>query len=79
MLVLTRKMGQEIRMPEQEIIVKVLEVRGNRVRLGVTAPEWVRIHRSESASDELSAVRRTHDLSKVQPASTEFSRLPENK
>ncbi len=46
MLVLTRKPGQSIVIGE-EIIVTVLEVRGDQVRLGVQAPRELPIHREE--------------------------------
>lgn len=46
MLVLSRKTDQEIVIADN-IRVKVLEVRGNKVRLGIVAPEQVSIHRAE--------------------------------
>jgi carbon storage regulator len=46
MLVLTRKLGEIIRVGEA-ITVRVLEVKGNQVRLGVDAPADVRIYREE--------------------------------
>jgi carbon storage regulator len=47
MLVLTRKCGEKIVMPQQELVVTVLEVRGDRIRLGIEAPPHVRVHRKE--------------------------------
>jgi len=44
MLVLTRKLGEIVRVGEA-ITVRVLEVKGNQVRLGVEAPADVRISR----------------------------------
>jgi len=46
MLVLTRKVGERIRIGD-EVIVQVLEVRGGQVRLGLAAPPEVRIFREE--------------------------------
>jgi carbon storage regulator CsrA len=46
MLVLTRKTDQEIVIADN-IRVRVLEVRGNQVRLGVVAPKEIRVHRAE--------------------------------
>ena len=46
MLVLTRKTGEAIQIGEQ-VTVEVLEMRGGRVRLGITAPDDVGVHRSE--------------------------------
>jgi carbon storage regulator len=46
MLVLTRKPGQRIRIGD-EIEVTLLEVSGDRLRLGFLAPPEVSIHRQE--------------------------------
>jgi carbon storage regulator len=46
MLVLTRKVGERIRIGD-EVTVQVLEVRGGQVRLGLAAPAEVRIFREE--------------------------------
>jgi len=46
MLVLCRNPEQSIKIGDH-IEVKVLEVRGRNVRLGITAPPEVSVHRSE--------------------------------
>ena len=46
MLVLTRKVGELIRIGE-DVSVQVLEVRGNQVKLGFAAPKEIRIFREE--------------------------------
>ena len=46
MLVLTRRQGESIQIGD-DVVVTVLEVRGGQVRLGVTAPDTVAIHRAE--------------------------------
>lgn len=46
MLILTRKLGEVIRVGDQ-VTVRILEVRGNQVRLGLEAPASVRIYREE--------------------------------
>ena len=46
MLVLTRRLGEVIRVGDN-VTVRVLEVKGNQVRLGVEAPPEVRIYREE--------------------------------
>ncbi|MEI6915757.1 MAG: carbon storage regulator CsrA [Armatimonadota bacterium] len=46
MLVLARKVGQQIVIGE-EIELTVLEVRGEQVRLGINAPRSISIHRKE--------------------------------
>lgn len=47
MLVLTRKKGEIVVLPTLGIKVTVLEVRGDKVRLGFEAPRDVPIHREE--------------------------------
>ena len=46
MLVLTRRANQSI-MIGHEIVVTVLEVRGDQVRLGIKAPRSIDVHREE--------------------------------
>ena len=50
MLVLTRKQNEEIVIGEN-IRVSVVEVRGKRVRLGITAPAEISISRTEVDPD----------------------------
>jgi carbon storage regulator len=58
MLVLSRKPHEEIVVPKLGITIRVLEVRGQKVRVGIEAPADVTIvraevlHRRESAADE---------------------------
>lgn len=47
MLVLSRKIGQRILIGEG-IELEVLEVRGNRIKLGINAPADISIHRAET-------------------------------
>jgi carbon storage regulator len=56
MLVLSRKIGEEIVMPDQGVTVTVVAVRGNRVRIGVTAPRGVSVYRKEIEPNEESGV-----------------------
>ncbi len=46
MLVLTRKAGERI-VIDGSIVVEVLEIQGNRVRIGIQAPSGVTILRQE--------------------------------
>ncbi len=46
MLVLTRKVGQQIRIGEG-IVVTVVRIQGDKVRIGIDAPADVCIHREE--------------------------------
>ncbi len=47
MLVLSRKAGEEIVIPQYNVSVTVMQTKGNRVRLGIKAPADVRVHRAE--------------------------------
>ena len=46
MLILTRRPGETLKIGD-EIEVTVLSVKGNQVRLGITAPKEVAVHREE--------------------------------
>lgn len=46
MLVLSRKVGEQIRISEN-IVVVVKEIQGDRVKIGIEAPKLVRILRGE--------------------------------
>lgn len=46
MLVLTRSEGESV-MIGSDIVVTVLEVRGDVVRIGIDAPKSVKVHREE--------------------------------
>lgn len=46
MLVLTRKTGEEF-VIDGNILVKIIEIRGKKVRFGIQAPQNIPVHRSE--------------------------------
>ncbi len=46
MLVLSRKLDQKI-MIGDDIVITVVEIRGDKVRLGIEAPTHIPIHRQE--------------------------------
>ncbi len=46
MLVLSRRVGEQL-IIAGDIVVTVIEVRGDGVRLGIDAPRTVRVHRAE--------------------------------
>ena len=46
MLILTRRVGESL-MVGDDIVVTVLEVKGNQVRIGIDAPASIAVHRSE--------------------------------
>jgi len=49
MLVLTRKVGEEIVIPGCRVSIGIVRIVGKRVRLGITAPPEVAVHRRETA------------------------------
>ena len=64
MLVLSRKVGEAIHIDGQ-IKVTVVRISGNRVKIGVEAPDHVQIIRTE--------LSEWHEFSFGVPRSTEFS------
>lgn len=60
MLVLSRNRHESIRIGEN-IEIKVLDVRGGRVRLGIVAPAEVRVVRHELLADEEQPTRPEAD------------------
>jgi carbon storage regulator len=84
MLVLTRRTQQSI-VIGKDIVVTVLEVRGDQVRLGVSAPRDVDVHREEvfleleeanraAASPSSDAVRALGQLLPAEDAPEEADR-----
>jgi len=47
MLVLSRKKNEQIVLPDLGITITVVDIRGNQVRLGISAPPDVPVHRKE--------------------------------
>jgi carbon storage regulator len=62
MLVLSRKMNESIVIGDN-IVVKVVEIHGNRVRLGIEAPADVVVHRGE-------VQQRIEQISTEQPSNS---------
>lgn len=46
MLVLSRKKNERIKL-DDDISIVVVEIRGDKVRLGIEAPQQVKVHRQE--------------------------------
>ncbi|MEL7536754.1 MAG: carbon storage regulator CsrA [Pseudomonadota bacterium] len=46
MLILTRKVGESIRIGD-DVEITTLGIKGNQVRMGITAPKSVSVHRKE--------------------------------
>ena len=47
MLVLTRKTNEQIVIGDNDVVITLVEIRGNKVRLGIEAPKEVAVHRRE--------------------------------
>lgn len=48
MLVLSRKLGESIAI-DKNIVITVVEIRGDKIRLGIDAPKHIKVHRQEVA------------------------------
>jgi carbon storage regulator len=46
MLVLTRRIGEAIRVGH-DVVVTIMGLKGNQVRLGIDAPKEIAVHREE--------------------------------
>lgn len=49
MLVLSRKKGETIEIGDRTVVVTVVEIRGDKVRLGIEADRDIPVHRGEVA------------------------------
>ena len=58
MLVLSRRVGEEVLVPECGVTVTVLAVQGNKIRLGIRAPAEVEILRGELRDRQVQEARR---------------------
>lgn len=64
MLVLSRKLNQEIRIGEN-IVVRVIGIKGNQVRLGIVAPVDVPVLREEIAAKVVPLPRKGRTASQT--------------
>jgi carbon storage regulator len=64
MLVLTRKAGERIVIADN-IVVEVLEVQGNRVRIGIQAPQGVPILREELLANRRGPEKKAEEVATV--------------
>jgi carbon storage regulator len=53
MLILSRKKGQTIKLPELEVEIEITQIKGGCVKVGVKAPREVRVVRGELEVKEL--------------------------
>lgn len=63
MLVLTRKLGENIRIGDS-VKITVLEVRSGQVKLGIEAPPEVKVHREEIYARIQEEARRAQEPKK---------------
>jgi carbon storage regulator len=47
MLVLSRKVGEKVVVPGLDVAITVVAIEGNRVRLGISAPDAIGVYRAE--------------------------------
>jgi len=47
MLIFSRKVGQEVVVPQLNMVFRILEIRGNHVRVGISAPSSLQLYRNE--------------------------------
>ena len=47
MLVLARKKGETIRLPDVDVTIHISDIRGRTVRVGIEAPEQITVIRGE--------------------------------
>jgi carbon storage regulator len=72
MLVLTRRIGESLVIGD-DVVVRVLDVKGDVVRIGVDAPRHVQIHRQEvyeavKAANQAAAASSDEALAALQDA-----------
>lgn len=67
MLVLSRLKGESIRIGD-DIVLMVVDIRGDKVRLGIEAPKEVPVHRQEVyESIQSEGCKRDGTVSQVEP------------
>jgi carbon storage regulator len=47
MLVLARKCGESLVIPEMNVVITILDTKSDRVRIGIEAPSGLSVHRRE--------------------------------
>ena len=66
MLVLSRRANEQIVLPDLGVTIEVISISGNRVKLGVTADQSIRVLRGEIAFEQ----NATEDRESVIPINT---------
>ncbi len=62
MLVLSRKIGEVIDISDGTIVVTILEIRDDKVRLGIAAAKDIPIHRGEVAEKIRAKINEPEDV-----------------
>ena len=66
MLVLSRRIGERI-VIDKDVVVEVLDIRGNRISLGIQAPPGSRVLRAELVLHEKEGDARTPAVGEYAP------------
>jgi carbon storage regulator len=69
MLVLSRRRGEQIVLPSCEVAITVLAVKGGQVRLGISAPPALAVHRQEVLRPDRAQTRHSRAKKQRMPAS----------
>ena len=69
MLVLTRKKNEEIIIGDN-IVITIVDIRGDKVRLGINAPKDIPVHRQE-VYDAIQREREAELKAQAEPAANE--------
>ncbi|MDE1047462.1 MAG: carbon storage regulator CsrA [Candidatus Nanopelagicales bacterium] len=83
MLVLSRKVGESIVIGD-DVVVTILEIRGDLIRVGIDAPKRVKVHRSEvfeaiEAANKEAVAPTLEAMSEFASAIKDLPVLPKNK
>lgn len=70
MLILSRRLGESIKIGD-EVTVTILQVKGGQVRIGITAPKEVAVHREEIYQRIANAIPQTTSTTPAKVASAQ--------
>ena len=73
MLVLSRKINEEICLPDLDVRIVVLKQKGNTVRLGIAAPKEVQVLRGELAEFKMATPNEDQHASSQSPSDLDNS------
>ncbi len=75
MLVLSRKLGEKV-VIDGDITVTITAIQGDRVRIGIEAPAWVRVLRAELVSQVPNDAEVVCCAKSAGPSDSDQSQLP---